>query len=167
MPLSGFNKRELFTYLEFLLNQFRRADGFWFLEAEDKFGYDAAIKINEDVWDRMGRLMTREIKQRFGIEQRGLEAFVKVMQVYPWFLISRHQIEVNPGEVYIGAPHCPSQEARLKRNIGEYDCKDMHRREFESIIKEVDERIRVECVFAPPDPHPPELFCKWRFTMMN
>ena len=83
MTLSGFNKRELFTYLEFLLNQFRRVDGFWFLEAEDKFGYDAAIKINEDVWDRMGRLMTREIKQRFGIEQRGLEAFVKVMQVYP------------------------------------------------------------------------------------
>lgn len=137
------------------------------MEAEDKFGYDAAIKISEDVRDRMGRLMAREIKQIFGIEERGPEAFVKVMQVYPWFLITRYQIEVNPREVSIGAPHCPSQEARLKRGIGEYDCKDMHRCEFESIIKEVDERIRVECVFALPDPHPPELFCKWRFTMMN
>lgn len=155
MRLPDFNNKELTSYLELLLNQFRRADGFWFLGVEDTFGYDAAIKINEEVWARMGRLMTHEIKQRFGIEQKGLEAFVKVIRVYPWFLITQYQIEVNDDEVFIGAPHCPSQEARLKRGMSEYSCKDMHRREFESIIKEVDEKIRVECLFAPPDPHPP------------
>jgi hypothetical protein len=125
---------------------------------EDKFGYDAAIGLNEEVWGRMGRLMTREIKQRFGVEQKGLEAFVKVIKIYPWFLISQHQIEVNDDEVFISAPHCPSQEGRLKRGMSEYDCKYMHRLEFQSIVKEVDEKIRVECLFAPPDSHPPDLF---------
>ena len=165
MKLPQFRNEELLPYIEFMVNQFRRTDGFWFIGVEQAYGYGAAIKINEEVWHRMGKIMTREIKERFSIEEKGLKALAKVLRYSPWTMISGFEIDEKDNEIIISIPHCASQEARLKRGLGEYSCKDMHYGEFMSIIEEIDRRIQVECLFAPPDPHPKELFCKWRFTI--
>ena len=165
MRTTKFDSEELQPYVEFLLDQFRRADGFWFLEVEKTDGYDAAIRMNEKVWHRMGKIMTREIKERFSIKEKGLKALAEVLRYFPWSVITGFEVETRDEEVIVSVPHCPSQEARLKKGVGEYSCKNMHLGEFMSIVEEVDSDIKVECLFAPPDPHPKELFCKWRFTM--
>jgi Family of unknown function (DUF6125) len=165
VKVPQFRHDELQPYIEFMVDLLRRADGFWFLGVEHSYGYDAAIKINEEVWHRMGKIMTREIKEKFSIEEKGLKALARVLRYSPWSMISGFEIEEKGEEVIVSVPHCSSQEARLKKGVGEYSCKDMHLGEFESIIEEVGRDIRVECLFAPPDPHPKELFCKWRFTM--
>ena len=76
-----------------------------------------------------------------------------------------HRIEQEEDEVILTVPECPPQVARIKRGLREYDCKEMHMSEFVQIAKEVDPRIRIKCEFAPPDPHPDKLFCKWRFYL--
>ncbi len=160
--LENLEKKELITLVDSLLWQYRLIDAFWFINIEKQYGLSVAEKINEKVWEKIGGLSAKDIKKKFNIKEKGIKGFLRVMDFYPWKLVDCFQIEDLGKELIITSSNCPAQLARKKHGLGEYVCKEMHLKEFITFANEIDPDIKIECLFAPPDPHPDDIFCKFR-----
>jgi hypothetical protein len=165
MKFSEMGDKEVREYLDFLLRQYRLTDAFWFLAVEDTFGTEAAVKLNEDIWPRMGGLAAKEIKDRFTLEEEGVARVLEALSYFPWTVIVGYEMEESEDRARIRVPYCPPQAARLRTGRGEFSCKSMHLGEFTNFAKEIDERVEVRCLMAPPDPHPEDLFCEWELRL--
>jgi len=165
MKFSEIEDKDLRPYLEFLLRQYRLADAYWFLGVEDTFGTQAAEKLNEDIWTRMGAVAAREIKERFPLEKEGVARVLEALSYFPWAIITGFQLEKTAEGARIRVPYCPPQAARVRTGRGEFSCKDMHKGEFTNFAREIDERVEVRCLMAPPDPHPDDLWCEWELRL--
>ncbi|MFW5730721.1 MAG: DUF6125 family protein [Desulfonatronovibrionaceae bacterium] len=158
-------KEELAELVKGLLWQLRLTDAFWFVYTEDEEGLEQAENRNARVWGKVSALAARDIKKRFNIQEKGLKGFVQAMKYFCWTMMVEYQLEYQGKELVLKVPVCPAQEGRKKHGLNEYRCKEMHHKEFQNFAREIDEDIKVCCDFAPPDPHPDNQYCQWRFYL--
>jgi hypothetical protein len=153
------------AYLDFVLWHYKVIDGLWFLCVADEIGQSKTEEIVEKVWGSAGEMAAGEIIKRFHITEKGLSGLVQALSLFPIARIVGYVMETKEDHMLLTVPRCAAQEARLRHGLGEFRCKEMHRDLFVRFARRIDPSIKVECLFAPPDPHPPDLFCTWIFRM--
>ena len=130
--------------------------------------------------------MSGEQEHSPGEQQRETAAFIidllhrTMVHHVLWFTEVRHQmgrqraeellhevfiVEEQPESFVFRMDECRVQQARMRKGLPDYPCKSAGLVEYSYFARAIDERIVTQCIGCPPDAHPPQWFCAWRFTI--
>ncbi len=140
-------------------------DGLWFLEVEKKFGIDIAIELDKNAWRQFTVIEAKRIKKLFNISEKGgIEALKKALKCRLYAFINEQEIiEIDDKTIELRMISCRVQEARKRKNLQPFPCKEVGLIEYKFFAETIDNRIETTVVNCPPDPKPPTHWCAWRF----
>jgi len=142
-------------------------DGLWFSLVEEKFGLDAALEIDEEVWRKLCLVQARRIQKYFPIDEgSSIRNLIKVIELDPLFAIFKPEaVELTDNRAVLRFTDCPPQKARIRDGRGEFPCKSVGITFLTSYIEVVDPKIKLTCLTCPPDAHPAQFWCEWQFEI--
>lgn len=142
-------------------------DGLWFQAVEKAYGMNDAKRCNDSCWNRFSQVEARMIKRFLGLPARaGLEGLRQALGFRLYSRINVQSIvDESPNSIVFQMNDCRVQSARKRKGLADYPCQSAGLVEYSRFAWEIDDRIRTECVGCPPDEHPDDWFCAWRFIL--
>lgn len=165
--LSGLEQEKLDALGMALRTAWLAADGVWFQAIEGQAGMAAAKQVNDACWSSFAPLEARRAKGILGLPDRGgIAALKAALGVRMYAHLNRWEfVEETEHSVVFRMVECRVQTARTRKGLDDYPCKSGGITEYTGFSREIDPRLRCQCLGCPPDPHPAEWVCAWRFTL--
>ena len=165
--LADLDESRLLQLQEALHTSWLAADGVWFQAVEKNSGMDEAKRVNDTCWARFAPLEAYRIKARLGLpEHPGLHGLKQALTCRMYAYINEWDFVDETTDAFtFRMNRCRVQDARMRKGLADYPCKSGGTVEYTGFARTVDSRIQTECIGCPPDPHPAEWVCAWRFTL--
>jgi hypothetical protein len=165
--LQSLPKETLIEMLEDSAKNWLAHDGLWFQAVEKHAGMQTAIELDKEAWISFTQIEAKRIMRRHGIKPGGgIPALKKALQFRLYARINDQTlIEVDNHTLRFEMNDCRVQSARKRKGLPDFPCKPVGMAEYAYFAHTIDERIRTEVISCPPDPHPKNYYCAWKFTL--
>jgi Family of unknown function (DUF6125) len=163
--LDHLPKEKLPEYIFLQLRNLWTVDGLYYLGIEEQFGMETATHIDAKVWEVMGKIEARKLKEFLGITKTDIPSMMKALQYTTWALdLEDKEIIIQKEHALLRNTRCRVQNTRLRKGLPEFGCKPVRFGFLKAFAKEFNPDIVVTCTRCPPDEHPEDLWCEWTFT---
>ncbi len=167
--LKSMDRKTAIDLLKNLAVNWLANDGIWFQAVENKRSMNDAKRCNDTCWSRYSPYEATRIKELLDLPANGgLAALKKALSFRLYALINEQSLEaVDDRTIIFYMNNCRVQAARKRKGLPDYPCKSAGLVEYPCFAETIDPRIKTECVGCPPDEHPDEWFCAWKFTLVE
>lgn len=166
-PMLNMSKEKLTELIEAVAINWLAEDGIWFQSVESKHGMLDAKRCNDSCWAWFSPFEAWSIKRILNLsEQPGIEGLKAALQLRLYAKINVQSfIDESPNSIIFQMNNCRVQAARENKGMDDYPCKSAGMVEYTNFARAIDSRVKTECIGCPPDDHPKEWFCAWRFSI--
>jgi len=165
--LADMSKESLTELLDSIAVNWLANDGVWFQAVEFESGMNDAKRCNDSCWAHFSPFEAWSIKKYLDLPQHpGLEGLKKALGFRLYARINTQSfIDEGPDSLVFQMNQCRVQYARKRKGLDDYPCKSGGMVEYTYFARSIDPRIKTECIGCPPDDHPDEWYCAWRFKI--
>ena len=164
--LTNMPKEKLISLIDAMSLNWLANDGIWFQTVEARQDMHTSKRCNDTCWTRFSPLEASMIKGFLKLpDQGGLDALRRAFNFRIYARINQQTVEKEGDSLVLKVVTCRVQDARKRRGLEDYPCKSAGLTEYGVFAKTIDSRIRTECICCPPDEHPEQWACAWRFYL--
>ena len=166
LALVDMPKEKLVGLIDAMSINWLAGDGIWFQTVEKRQDMYTSKRCNDTCWTRFSPLEASMIKSLLKIPaQGGMQGLEKALNFRLYARINRQTMEKEGEALIFRMLKCRVQDARKSRGLGDYPCKSAGLVEYSAFARTIDTQIKTECIACPPDEHPEEWACSWRFSL--
>ena len=167
VPLLDLDRETLDRLLDAVAVNWLANDGIWFQAVEFTSGMVDAKRCNDSCWAQFSPFEARAIKKFLDLpEAPGLDGLKTALNFRLYARINTQSIvDEGPESFIFRMDACRVQTARKRKNLPDYPCKSGGVVEYTYFARAIDPRIATECIACPPDAHPDDWYCAWRFRL--
>lgn len=165
VPLLELPPENLTKLKETIAANWLANDGIWFQSLEFSRGMEDAKKSNDSCWAQFSPFEAWSIKRFLDLSEKpGLDGLKRALDFRLYAAINRQSItEETRNSFTFRMNDCRVQSARTRKGLPDYPCKSAGIVEYTTFAESIDSRIKTECIACPPDSHPQDWYCSWRF----
>ncbi|MBN1245601.1 L-2-amino-thiazoline-4-carboxylic acid hydrolase [Candidatus Bathyarchaeota archaeon] len=99
--------------IEFFKRSYKASDGLWFMKVEEKYGFNAALEIDKEVWKVMPKIQARMIKAMLR-KSEGEAALLKSLTTKLTLEDFKFKVEQKENGFQIQISDCPWHNLMVK-----------------------------------------------------
>jgi len=138
-------------------------DGFWYISVMGRNGNEEALACDIQAWNMMVKYEMKALTKALNIQGHDPIAFIKTMQVSPWFQHMKYTVDIeNSGSIIMTVTYCPTLDALEKEGKGRQQaiC-NLEPQIFQLYASLFNTDMRVESLAPLPRQRKNDHCCKW------
>ncbi|RIV22776.1 hypothetical protein D2Q93_09120 [Alicyclobacillaceae bacterium I2511] len=167
MSPEDLSREELLLFIDDLAKRWLAHDGLWFQAVEKHYGMSAAIELDGEAWADFTRNEAQRILNFLGEKPGGgLDLLQRALAFRLYARVNTQESErVEDGKMVFRMTRCRVQEARRRKGLPDFPCKEVGIVEYTGFAAAINPQIRTRVIACPPDDLQRDYYCAWEFTL--